>query len=139
LPEDVRALAPEIAWPRIVGMRNVLVYGYFDHATGTPGLTSWQMVLEQPNRDLLATAGPVIRRRAVERRPGPQACVRGAGLLLRLPETVYMPNVRWVYGHDGHPAAEHLLVHEPALCVGDIRQHPAEAVSFPYVQLQRSR
>jgi uncharacterized protein with HEPN domain len=30
LPEDVRALTPEIEWPRIVGMRNVLVHGYFD-------------------------------------------------------------------------------------------------------------
>ncbi|HAZ60104.1 MAG TPA: nucleotidyltransferase [Gammaproteobacteria bacterium] len=30
LPEDVRVLAPEIEWPRIVGMRNVLVHGYFD-------------------------------------------------------------------------------------------------------------
>lgn len=29
LPEDVRALAPEIEWPKIVGMRNVLVHGYF--------------------------------------------------------------------------------------------------------------
>lgn len=30
LPEDVRALAPEIEWPKIIGMRNVLVHGYFD-------------------------------------------------------------------------------------------------------------
>jgi uncharacterized protein with HEPN domain len=30
LPEDVRALAPEIPWHKIVGMRNVLVHGYFD-------------------------------------------------------------------------------------------------------------
>lgn len=30
LPEDVRALAPHIEWPKIVGMRNVLVHGYFD-------------------------------------------------------------------------------------------------------------
>ncbi|MFQ5840744.1 MAG: DUF86 domain-containing protein [Candidatus Methylomirabilales bacterium] len=30
LPEAVRALAPEIPWPKIVGMRNVLVHGYFD-------------------------------------------------------------------------------------------------------------
>jgi len=29
LPEDVRALAQDIEWPRIVGMRNVLVHGYF--------------------------------------------------------------------------------------------------------------
>lgn len=30
LPEEVRALAPNIEWPKIVGMRNVLVHGYFD-------------------------------------------------------------------------------------------------------------
>lgn len=30
LPEAVRAQAPEIEWPKIVGMRNVLVHGYFD-------------------------------------------------------------------------------------------------------------
>ncbi len=29
LPEDVRALAPRIEWPKIVGMRNLLVHGYF--------------------------------------------------------------------------------------------------------------
>ena len=30
LPEDVRASAPEIPWPQIIGMRNVLVHGYFE-------------------------------------------------------------------------------------------------------------
>lgn len=30
LPEDVRSLAPEIPWSNIVGMRNILVHGYFD-------------------------------------------------------------------------------------------------------------
>ena len=30
LPDDVRALAPDIEWPQIIGMRNVLVHGYFD-------------------------------------------------------------------------------------------------------------
>jgi uncharacterized protein with HEPN domain len=29
LSEEVRALAPEIPWPKIIGMRNVLVDGYF--------------------------------------------------------------------------------------------------------------
>ena len=29
-PEDVRAPASEIPWSKIVGMRNVLVHGYFD-------------------------------------------------------------------------------------------------------------
>jgi uncharacterized protein with HEPN domain len=30
LPEDVRALAPEIPWSNIIGMRNILAHGYFD-------------------------------------------------------------------------------------------------------------
>lgn len=30
LPEEVRMLAPEIPWSNIVGMRNILVHGYFD-------------------------------------------------------------------------------------------------------------
>ncbi len=30
LPEDVRVLTPEIPWSSIIGMRNVLVHGYFD-------------------------------------------------------------------------------------------------------------
>ncbi len=46
LPEDVRALAPEIEWPKIVGMRNVLVHGYFDIDT--------DIVWEAASRDALA-------------------------------------------------------------------------------------
>lgn len=30
LPEDVRTLTPDVPWPNIVGMRNILVHGYFD-------------------------------------------------------------------------------------------------------------
>jgi uncharacterized protein with HEPN domain len=30
LPLEVRSLAPDIPWPKIIGMRNVLVHGYFD-------------------------------------------------------------------------------------------------------------
>jgi uncharacterized protein with HEPN domain len=30
LPEDVRGLAPTIPWPKIIGMRNILVHGYFE-------------------------------------------------------------------------------------------------------------
>lgn len=30
LPEDVRLLAPQIPWSNIIGMRNILVHGYFD-------------------------------------------------------------------------------------------------------------
>jgi len=29
LPEEVRALAPEVEWHKIIGMRNILVHGYF--------------------------------------------------------------------------------------------------------------
>jgi len=30
VPDDVRAMAPDIPWQKIVGMRNVLVHGYFE-------------------------------------------------------------------------------------------------------------
>jgi len=30
MPEDVRALAPDIPWPKITGMRHILVHGYFE-------------------------------------------------------------------------------------------------------------
>lgn len=30
LPEEVRHLAPDIPWPKIIGMRNILVHGYFE-------------------------------------------------------------------------------------------------------------
>lgn len=30
LPEDVRSMAPEIEWPKTIGMRNILVHAYFD-------------------------------------------------------------------------------------------------------------
>ncbi|MEW6308068.1 MAG: HepT-like ribonuclease domain-containing protein [Bacillota bacterium] len=46
LPEEVRALAPEIEWPKIIGMRNVLVHGYFDIDTG--------IVWEAASRDAMA-------------------------------------------------------------------------------------
>lgn len=29
LPDEVRALAPDIPWLKIIGMRNILVHGYF--------------------------------------------------------------------------------------------------------------
>ena len=34
VPDEVRALALDVPWPKIVGMRNVLVHGYFDIDTG---------------------------------------------------------------------------------------------------------
>lgn len=30
LPEDIRNLAPDIPWPESIGMRNILVHGYFE-------------------------------------------------------------------------------------------------------------
>ncbi len=30
LPDEVRALAPDIPWSKIIGMRNILVHGYFE-------------------------------------------------------------------------------------------------------------
>jgi uncharacterized protein with HEPN domain len=30
IPPEIRTLAPEIPWPQIAGMRNVLVHGYFE-------------------------------------------------------------------------------------------------------------
>ena len=30
MPEDVRKLVPEVPWTNVIGMRNVLVHGYFD-------------------------------------------------------------------------------------------------------------
>jgi len=29
IPQEVRALAPDVPWQKIIGMRNVLVHGYF--------------------------------------------------------------------------------------------------------------
>ena len=46
LPDDVRALAPEIPWPEIIGMRNVLVHGYFAIDT--------DIVWDAANRDVPA-------------------------------------------------------------------------------------
>jgi uncharacterized protein with HEPN domain len=46
VPEDVRALAPDIEWPRIIGMRNVLVHGYFD--------IDAEIVWDAASRDALA-------------------------------------------------------------------------------------
>ncbi len=30
MPEDIRRLAPDIPWSKIIGMRNILVHGYFE-------------------------------------------------------------------------------------------------------------
>jgi uncharacterized protein with HEPN domain len=44
LPEDIRALAPDVPWPKVIGMRNVLVHGYFEIDT--------DIVWEAATRDL---------------------------------------------------------------------------------------
>jgi uncharacterized protein with HEPN domain len=46
LPDGVRALAPDIEWPKIIGMRNVLVHGYFDIDT--------DLVWDAASRDAVA-------------------------------------------------------------------------------------
>lgn len=46
LPDEVRALAPDVPWPKIIGMRNVLVHGYFDIDTA--------IVWEAASRDVPA-------------------------------------------------------------------------------------
>ena len=53
LPDDVRALAPEIPWPEIIGMRNVLVHGYFAIDT--------DIVWDAASRDVPAL-GPALER-----------------------------------------------------------------------------
>jgi hypothetical protein len=53
LPEDVRALAPEIEWPKIIGMRNVLVHGDFEIDTQMSGRRRVGM----PSRSSLASSG----------------------------------------------------------------------------------
>ncbi len=46
LPEEVRAMAPAVEWPKIIGMRNVLVHGYFE--------IDQDIVWEAVNRDVPA-------------------------------------------------------------------------------------
>ncbi|MBW2069608.1 MAG: DUF86 domain-containing protein [Deltaproteobacteria bacterium] len=40
LPQEIRALAPEIEWSKIIGMRNVLVHGYFEIDTEVVWMTA---------------------------------------------------------------------------------------------------
>jgi uncharacterized protein with HEPN domain len=53
IPENVRALAPEVPWQKIIGMRNVLVHGYFDIDT--------EVVWTAATRDLPALKPAVER------------------------------------------------------------------------------
>ncbi len=53
VPENVRALSPEIEWTSIIGMRNVLVHGYFDIDT--------EIVWSAASRDAIALKPPIER------------------------------------------------------------------------------
>jgi uncharacterized protein with HEPN domain len=53
LPDEVRALAPEIPWPKIIGMRNVLVHGYFEIDT--------EIVWDAASRDVPALRSAIER------------------------------------------------------------------------------
>ena len=53
IPEDVRALAPDVPWPNLVGMRNVLVHGYFE--------IDVDIVWDAASRDVPALGPPLKR------------------------------------------------------------------------------
>jgi uncharacterized protein with HEPN domain len=53
LPEEVRALAPDIEWTKIIGMRNVLVHGFFD--------IDRDLVWDTAERDVPALKPPMER------------------------------------------------------------------------------
>ncbi len=72
VPEDLPALAPEVPWRQIAGMRNVLVHGYFEVDTDLvwdtatrdlrvlkPAIERLLTLLEEKGNDLgAASAGP---------------------------------------------------------------------------------
>ncbi|MFO8008234.1 MAG: DUF86 domain-containing protein [Candidatus Brocadiia bacterium] len=53
VPEEVCVLAPEVPWHKIIGMRNVLVHGYFDIDT--------DIVWKAATRDVPELKGAVER------------------------------------------------------------------------------
>lgn len=53
LPADIRSLAPEVAWPKIIGMRNVLVHGYFELDT--------EIIWETASRDAIELKLPMAQ------------------------------------------------------------------------------
>ncbi len=53
LPDEVRLMAPDIPWSQIIGMRNILVHGYFDIDT--------DIVWEAATRDIPALKPAVER------------------------------------------------------------------------------
>ena len=63
LPQEIRAMAPEVPWPKIIGMRNVLVQGYFE--------IDVDIVWEAATRDLplLRPAMEALLRKLEEQRP----------------------------------------------------------------------
>lgn len=46
VPEDVRSQAPGVPWPKIAGMRNILVHGYFEIDTDLVWQAASREVLE---------------------------------------------------------------------------------------------
>lgn len=50
VPEEARALAPDIPWRRIIGMRNVLVHGYL----GIDDDIIWDIVRNEVEKPLVA-------------------------------------------------------------------------------------
>lgn len=63
LPEEIRRLEPEVPWTSIIGMRNILVHGYFDVDT--------DIVWETATRDMPALK-PAIERLLHILEEGPQ-------------------------------------------------------------------
>jgi uncharacterized protein with HEPN domain len=53
LPDEVRGLEPDIPWSKIVGMRDILVHGYFDIDT--------DIVWEAAAHDVPALKGHIER------------------------------------------------------------------------------
>ncbi len=50
----MRKLAPEIPWSNIIGMRNILVHGYFDIDTDPRWNDSWQHWRNKTNDTFLS-------------------------------------------------------------------------------------
>ena len=50
VPEEARALAPDIPWRRVVGVRNVLIHGYL----GIDNDITWDIVRNEVEKLLLA-------------------------------------------------------------------------------------
>ncbi len=62
LPDEIRVLAPEVPWPQVIGMRNVLVHGYFE--------IDAEIVWEAATRDLPALRPAIeVLLRTLEQQP----------------------------------------------------------------------